>query len=86
MVLGAESPEDLAAAIRAARSPVIPDSLLLASERGYPAGVRRLGKPKEPAGAGRRRTKAQERRRVSRRQRAFGLAWPSTSVSRPRHR
>ena len=30
-LIGADSPEDLAAAIRAAHSPVIPDSLLLAA-------------------------------------------------------
>ena len=44
MLIGAGSPEDLAAAIRAAHSPVIPDPLLLASGRGDPARVRRLGK------------------------------------------
>jgi hypothetical protein len=80
MLIGAESPEDLTTAIQAAPSPVIPDSLLLAAGRGYPAGVRRLGEREEPAG-GRRRAKAQERRRVPRRRRAFRLAWPSTSVS-----
>ena len=85
MLIGAESPEDLAAAIRAARGQVIPDSLLLAG-RGDPAGMRRLRKPEEPAGAARRRTKAQERRRVPRRRRAFRLAWPSASTSGPRHR
>jgi hypothetical protein len=86
MLIGADSPEDLAAAIRAAHSPVIPDPLLLAAPRGYPARVRRLGKLEEPAGAARRRTKAQERRRVPRRRRAFRLAWPSASVSGPRPR
>ena len=86
MLIGADSPEDLAAAIRAAHSPVIPDPLLLAAPRGYPARVRRLGKLEEPAGATRRRTKARKRRRVPRRRRAFRLAWPSASVSGPRHR
>src|SRR5215467_7708129 len=71
MLIGADSPEDLAAAIRAAHSPVIPDSLLLASPQGDPARMRRLRKLEEPAGAARRRTKAQERRRVPRRRRAF---------------
>ena len=86
MLIGAGSPEDLAAAIRAAHSQVIPDSLLLASGRGYPARVRRLGKLEEPAGAARRRTKPRKGRRVPRRRRAFRLAWPSASVSGPRHR
>ena len=73
MLIGAESPEDLAAAIRAAHSQVIPDSPLLASGRGYPAGVRRLGKlgsrPVLPRGAGRLR----KGRRVPRRRGRF--AW-----------
>jgi len=64
MLIGADSPEEeRAVAIWAAHSQVIPDSLLLASPRGDPAGVRRLGKLEESAGAARRRTKAQERRR-----------------------
>ena len=71
MLINADSPEDLAAAIRAAHSQVIPDSLLLASPRGYPARVRRLGKLEEPAGAAQRRAKARERRRVPRRRGAF---------------
>ncbi len=86
MLIGADSPEDLAAAIRTAHSQVIPDSLLLASGRGDPAGVRRLRKLEEPAGAARRRMKARRGRRVPRRRRAFRLAWPSASVSGPRHR
>lgn len=73
MLINAESPEDLAAAIRATHSPVSPDSLLLASGRGDPARVRRLGNLDEPAGATRRRTKAQKRRRVPRRRGAFRL-------------
>jgi hypothetical protein len=77
MLINADSPEDLAAAIRAARSQVMPDSLLLASPRGYPTRVRRLRKLEESADAARRRTKAQTRRRVPRRRRAFRLAWPS---------
>ena len=85
MLIGAESPEDLAAALRAAHGPVIPGSLLLASGRGDPARVRRLRELEEPAGAARRRVKARERRRVPRR-RAFRLAWPSASVSGPAHR
>ena len=36
MLINADSPEDLAAAIRAAHSQVSPDSLLLASPRGLP--------------------------------------------------
>ena len=84
-LITAGSPEDLAAAIRAAHSQVIPDSLLRASPRGYPARVRRLRKLEERAGT-RRRTKAQRRRRAPRRRRAFRLAWPGASVSGPRHR
>ena len=49
MLINADSPEKLAAAIRAAHSQVSPDSLLLASPRGYPARVRRLRKLEEPA-------------------------------------
>jgi hypothetical protein len=86
LLINAGSPEDLAAAIRAAHSQVIPDSVLLASPRGYPARVRRLRKLEEPAGAARRRAKARERRRFPRRRRVFRLAWPSASVSGPRHR
>jgi hypothetical protein len=85
MLLSAESPEDLAAAVRAAHGQVVPDSLLLASSEGDPARVRRLGKPEERAGAARRRTKARERRRVPRRG-AFRLEWPGGSASGPRHR
>ena len=55
MLINADSPEDLAAAIRAAHGQVVPDSLLLAAGRGHPAGMRRLGKLQEPAGAIRRR-------------------------------
>ena len=86
MLLSAESPEDLAAAVRAAHGQVVPDSLLLASPEGDPARVRRLGTLEERAGAARRRTKARERRRVPRRRGAFRLAWPGGSASGPRHR
>jgi hypothetical protein len=86
MLLSAGSPEDLAAAVRAAHGQVVPDSLLLASPEGDPARVRRLGKPEERAGAARRRTKARERRRVPRRRGAFRLEWPGGSASGPRHR
>ena len=86
MLINADSPEDLAAALRAAHSQVIPDAVLLASPLGYPVRVRRLGKLEESAGAARRRMKARKRRRVPRRRRAFRLAWPSASVSGPRHR
>ena len=46
MLINADSPEDLAAAIRAAHSQVVPDSLLLASPLGYPA----RGEAAPPAG------------------------------------
>ena len=65
MLLSAGSPEDLAAAVRAAHSQVVPDPLLLVSPEGDPARVRRLGKLEERTGAARRRPKARERRRVS---------------------
>jgi hypothetical protein len=59
LLINADSPEDLAAAIRAAHSPVVPESLLLGSGRGYPAGVRRLrelgSRPVLPGGVRRRR-------------------------------
>ena len=84
MLIGAGSPEDLAAAIRAAHGQVIPDPLLLASSRGHRAGVRRLRALETPAGAA--RLKARERRRALGRRRAFRLAWPSGSVSGPRRR
>ena len=86
MLLSAESPEDLAAAVRAAHSQVVPDPLLLASPMDDPARVRRLGKLEGRAGAARRRTKARARRRVPRRRGAFGLEWPGGSASGPRHR
>ena len=90
MLVNADSPEDLAAAIRAAHSQVIPDPVLLASPRGYPVRVRRFRALEESAGAAWGRMNAQKRRparrRVSRHRRAFRLAWPSASVSGPRHR
>jgi hypothetical protein len=64
LLIGADSPEDLATAIGAAHGQVSPDSLLFASPQGYPARVRRLGTLEEPAGAARRRAKAQKRRRA----------------------
>jgi hypothetical protein len=62
MLISADDPEDLAAAIRAAGNPVIPDSVLLASPRGYPARRRRLGGLEAPAGAAWRRVKARRTR------------------------
>lgn len=86
MLIGADSPEDLAAAIRAAHSQVpSPDSALHASLQDYPVRVRRLRELGESAGAARRHAKAQKRRRVPRRRPAFRLAWPNASVSGPRH-
>ena len=43
MLINADDPEDLAAAIRAVDNPVIPDSALLASPRGYAVRGRRPG-------------------------------------------
>lgn len=64
MLISAESPEDLAAAIRAAHSQVpSSDPVLLAAPQDYPVRVRRLREPGESAGAARRRAKAQGRRR-----------------------
>ena len=53
MLLSAESPEDLAADVRAAHSQVVPDPLLLASPVDDRARVRRLGKLEGRAGAAR---------------------------------
>lgn len=86
MLLSAESPEDLAAAIGAAHSQVVPDPLLLVSPEDDPAKVRRLGRLEERAGAAPRRTKARGRRRVSPRRGAFRLEWPGGPASGPRHR
>lgn len=86
MLLSAESPEDLATAVRAAHSQVVPDPLVLVSPEDDPARVRRLGKLKERTGAARRRPQARERRRVPRRRGAFRLEWPGGSASGPRHR
>jgi hypothetical protein len=86
MLLSAESPEDLAAAVRAAHSQVVPDPLLLVSPEDDRARVRRLGKLEELTSAARRRTRARERRRVPRRRGAFRLGWPGGSASGPRHR
>ena len=62
MLIDAEDPEDLAAAIRAADNPVIPDWVLLASPRGHAARVRRLRGLEAPAGAAWRRVKARRKR------------------------
>ena len=85
MLIGADSPEDLAAAIRAAHGQVVPDPLLLASSRGDPAGVRRLRELEEPAGA----AGAHEgpgKAAGSPSPEGVRLAWPSGSVSGPRRR
>jgi hypothetical protein len=66
MLINAEDPEDLAAAIRAAGNPVIPDSVLLASPRGDAARGRRLGGLEASAGAAWRRVKARRTRRARR--------------------
>jgi hypothetical protein len=65
MLINADDPEDLAAAIRVANNPVIPDSALLASPRGYAARARRLGRLEAPAGSAWRRVKARRTRPVS---------------------
>jgi len=62
MLISAEDPEDLAAAIRAADHPVIPDWVLLASPRGHPARVRRLGGLERSAEAAWRRVKVRRQR------------------------
>ena len=68
MLINADSPEGLTAAIRAAHSQVIPESVLLLAARGYPARVRRFRKLEESAGAAWRRMKAQNRRPARRRE------------------
>jgi hypothetical protein len=65
MLINAEDPEDLAAAIRAADNPVIPDWVLLASLRGRAARVRRLRGLEASAGAAWRRVKVRQERPVS---------------------
>jgi hypothetical protein len=65
MLIDAEDPEDLAAAIRAADNPVIPDSALLASRRGNPVRRRRGGLG-APAGSAWRRVKARRTRPAGR--------------------
>ena len=75
MLINAEDPEDLAAAIRAADNPVIPD-WVLASPRGHAARVRRLrgleARPGLRGGAGRSAESA--RRGVRFPRRGFRLA------------
>ena len=69
MVINADGPEDLAAAIGAADHQVIPGPVLLASPRGNPVRVRRLRGLEASAGAAWRRVRARRRhpprRRVS---------------------
>ena len=67
MVINADDPEDLAAAIRAADNRVIPDSVLLAFPRGYPVRVRGLRGLEASAGAAWRRVRARRRRPPRRR-------------------
>jgi hypothetical protein len=67
MVINADDPEDLAAAIRAADNRVIRDSVLLAFPRGYPVRVRRLRGLEASAGAAWRRVRARRRRPPRRR-------------------
>jgi hypothetical protein len=62
MLIDADDPEDLAAAIRAAEYPVIGDSALLAAGRGYPARGRGRGGLEARAGSAWRRVKARRTR------------------------
>ena len=62
MLISADDPEDLAAAIRAAANPVIPDWVLLASPRSHAARVRRFTGLEAPAGAAWRRVKVRRKR------------------------
>jgi len=62
MLINADDPEDLAAAIRAVDNPVIPDSALLASPRGYAVRGRRPGGLEASAGSAWRRVKARRTR------------------------
>ena len=66
MLIHAEDPEDLAAAIRAADNPVIPDPARLGSRPGYPARGQRPGGLEAPAGSAWRRVKARRTRRARR--------------------
>ena len=80
MLINADDPEDLAAAIRAADNPVIPDWVLLASPRvtrpgcGGSAGWRH--RPGLRGGA--RRSAESARRGVRFPRRGFRLAWPKS--------
>ena len=58
------SAEDLAASIRAAHDEVVPESVALASSRGYGTRVKRLREQQEAAGAAWRRRKARPGRPV----------------------
>ena len=62
LLIDAEDPEDLAAAIRAAGHPVSRDSVLLASPPGYAVRRRRLGGLEASAGAALRRVKVRRTR------------------------
>jgi hypothetical protein len=64
LLIKCESADDLAATIRAAHNEVGPDSVALASLRGYAARVRRLREHHEAAAAAWMRMKAQRRRPV----------------------
>lgn len=66
MLINADDPEDLAAAIRAADNPVIPDQVLLASPRGHAARQRRPGRLEASAGAALRRVKVRRTRPAQR--------------------
>jgi hypothetical protein len=63
LLINADDPEDLAAAIRAADNPVIPDSALPPSGRAYPARGPWPGRLEAPAGSAWRCVKAAERAR-----------------------
>jgi hypothetical protein len=62
LLIKCESAEDLAATIRAAHNEVGPESVALASLRGYAARVRRLREQQEAAAVAWMRMKAQRRR------------------------
>ena len=70
-----DSPEELAATIRAAHNEVGPESVVLASPRGYAARVKRLREQKEAVAAAWIRMKAQRRRPAQR-----GISPPSQGI------
>jgi hypothetical protein len=81
LLINADDPEDLAAAIRAAGNPVIPDSVLLASPRGHAVRRWRPGRLEASAGLRGACRSAEHARRGTRSPRLrCRPAWPELSL------